>query len=425
MRIVGLVLLFLAPLQALAAGPYARSALEDQGPFVADQQIYVTVDVFAPNFFTSPPQFPLFELPNALVTLPEERPQNLDETVDGVQYSGIRRRYVVVPQIPGEYHVPVIEIELGYSVDGAIVHGAAETAPLSFSVGGDGATPAAFVASNVALSQAFDRPPNALRVGDAVVRTITVTAEDAQAIMIPPSNPGTAAGLAQHTKAAKTEDGIAVDRRTVSRRTETLVYTALAEGTFIIPAIEYPWFDLERHEAAVARLPATEVAVAPTSATVGIAPEAEPQRPVPPFEQRRRVMLWIFTLLAAVAIAWIFWRLARAAYRHVATLRERVIFSRSNRLRLLRNSIRHDDPAEVYSALQSWSRFEGYRTLDRWMTSACPDLAEDVRGLELLLYSGRGGSFDRQRMARLVTRDGAKPLRRLPRQILPDLNPTH
>jgi hypothetical protein len=423
MRITVLALLLLAPLEAVAAGPYARSALEDTGPVVAGQQVYVTVDVFAPAFFTSPPQFPLFELLNALVTLPEERPQNLDETVDGVQYSGIRRRYAVVPQIPGEYHVPAIEIELGYSADGAIVHGTANTAPLSFLVGGNETGPAAFVARNVTLSQAFDRPPNALKVGDAVVRTIIVTAQDAQAIIIPPSNTGTAAGLAQHVKAAKTEDGIVVDRRTVSRRTETLVYTALTEGTFVIPAIEYPWFDLDRREAAVARLPAIEVAVAPAPSTAGIAPQTEPQQPVQPFERRRRVMLWIFMLLAAVAMAWISWRLARAAYGRLIALREQMVISRKNRLRLLRKSIRHDDPATIYSTLQIWSHSEGFRTLDCWVKSACPGLADDVRDLEVLLYSGRGGSFDRQRMA-LATRDRSKPPQGERAKTLPDLNPT-
>ena len=85
MRLVFLLFLLLAPLQALAAEPFARATVDDSGDIVPGRQVYVTVDVFAPDFFTSPPQFPLFDLPNALVTLPDERAQNILQTVDGVQ----------------------------------------------------------------------------------------------------------------------------------------------------------------------------------------------------------------------------------------------------------------------------------------------------------------------------------------------------
>ncbi|WJH41596.1 hypothetical protein N7E02_14800 [Aliirhizobium terrae] len=382
------------------------------------------MDVFAPNFFTSPPQFPLFELPNALVTLPEERTMNLNETTDGVEYSGIRRRYAVVPQIPGDYQVPAIDIELGYSVDGTAVHGTARTAPLSFPVGGDATVPAAFAARNVTIEQAFDRPPDDLKAGDAVVRTITISAEDTQAIIIPPSDPGTATGLTQYARTAKTEDGIAIDRRTISRRTETLVYTTVSEGTFSIPAIDYPWFDLDRHAMALARLPATAVTVAPAPAATGIAPEAAPPRVVPAFERRRQIMMWIAVFLTAVAFAWLLWRFAKVAYRRLVLFRDRIITSRRNRLRLLRKSVLRDNPAKVYGALHSWSQIEGFRTLEDWVTGRHPDLARDLRGLEQLLYSGRHGDFDRARMARLVGEDQAATSRRV-RPALPELNPTH
>ncbi|SFB32555.1 Oxygen tolerance [Rhizobium sp. NFR07] len=423
MRITWLALFLFAPLHAMAAEPYARAAVEDAGAIVAGQQIHVAVDVFAPNFFTSPPLFPLFELPNALVTLPEERTLNLNVTTDGIEYSGIRRRYAVVPQIPGDYQVPPIDIDLGYSVDGAAVQATVTTAPFSFSVGGDGIAPATFAARNVTVEQAFDRPPSTLKAGDAVVRTISISAEDAQAIIIPPTNPGTAAGLPQYAKAAKTQDGIAVDRRTVSRRTETLVYTAVTEGTFIIPAIEYPWFDLDRHAMTVAHLPATDVSVSPASTTSGIAPDAGPQHVVPLFERRRQVMLRIGLFLAAVAMVWVLWHFAKVARRRLLALRQHMIASRRYRLRQLRRSILHGDPSEVYRALQAWSQLEGFRTLHHWVASHHPDLAVDIRGLEELMYSGRHGNFDRRRMARLVNRDSMTPHHSI-RHALPELNPT-
>jgi hypothetical protein len=422
--VLALMLLF-APVHALATEPYARAAIVDEGAIVAGQQVYLAVDVFAPNFFTSPPQFPLFQLPNALVTLPEERTQNLNESAGGTQFSGIRRRYAIVPEIPGDYHLPAIEIEFGYSVDGKATKGVARTTPLTFSAGGNAGAPAAFAARNVTIEQTFDRPPNALNAGDAVVRTIAITAENTQGIVIPPSAPGTAPGLTQYAKAAKTEDGISVGNSTVSRRTETLVYTSTTEGQFEIPAIEYPWFDLDRHTMAIARLPATDVFVAPAAASTGIAPEAAPAYDVAPFQRRRQAMFRIALILGMAALAWILWNLAKRAYPHLTIMHDRIIASRRNRLRLLRQSILTDKPPEVYVALQRWSLSEGYRTLQDWAGSIHPDLAADMDGLEGLLYSSRGGNFDRQRMARLVARNRASPLRQRARPALPELNPTH
>jgi hypothetical protein len=419
---MALVLLFV-PLHALAQ-PYAKAALEEDGGIVAGQQIHVIVDVFVPSFFTSPPQFPLFQLPNALVTLPQERSQNLSETVGGVSYSGIRIRYAIVPEVPGDFELPAIEITFGYSLDGKTAKGSARTAPLSFSAGGDVNAAAAFAARRVTLQQTFDRNPNSLKVGDAVVRTILVTAEDTQAIIMPPTNPGVAAGMTQYSKSAQTEDGVALADQTVSQRTETIVYTMLTSGTFQIPEIQYPWYDLDVHEPKIAHLPTTDVLVAPAVATAQITPGPAPKQRLSLHQQRRRLMMWIGFLVGAVVLAWVLVRCARHAYPHLIALYRRILASRSNRLRLLRRSILRDDPAEMYRSLQRWSRSEGFQTLHGWAASVHPALARELHGLEALLYSARGGGFDRRRIANLVTVSGSHPVRHR-HYALPLLNPNH
>lgn len=423
MKLACLLMLLFYPLHALAAEPFAKATVTDDGRIVPGQQVYVTVDVFAPDFFTSPPQFPLFEMPNTLVTLPEERAQNLTQTIDGIQYSGIRRRYAVVPEIPGDYTLPAIEIELGYSVDGEAVRRIASTAPVSFAAHGEADAKTGFAARDVTIEQTFDRDPASLKVGDALVRTIAVTAGDTQAIMIPPVEAGVAAGVAQYTKTARTEDGLAIGRETASRRTEIFVYTASADGRFTIPAVEYPWFDVESGEISYAHLPATAVLVAVAPAKSGIAPDLAPERATTPFERRRHIMLAIGLFLAIAAAAWTMRHFPRAVARYLAALRSRMLMSRRHRLRLLRRSILSAELRQVYSALHEWSRAERFRTLHRWAESGHPDLAVEIRGLENALYSGRDGNFDRRRLARLVA-SAAKPQTRSQRRYaLPELNP--
>lgn len=423
MKLVCLLLLLLGPLNVLAAEPFASATVTDDGKIVPGQQVYVTVDVFAPNFFTSPPQFPLFEMPNALVTLPEERAQNLTQTIDGIQYSGIRKRYAVVPEAPGSYSLPPIEIEIGYSVDGRPVRGLARTRPASFSVHGETGAKAGFAARDVTVEQTFDRDPASLKVGDALVRSIAVTAQDTQAIMIPPVQAGTASGLTQYMKTPRIEDGVAIGRETASRRTETLVYTAAAEGRFTISAVEYAWFDADKGEMASSQLPATEVLVAAAAASTGIAPDLPSQNAAGPFEQRRRVMLGIGLFLAVLAAAWAARRFPSVVARHFAAVRSNIRTSRRFRLRRLRRLVLSASLREVYAALHEWSRAEGFRTLHGWAETNDADLAAEVRRLEEALYSEHGGNFDRRLMARLIAAAGASVTSPHRGCALPELNP--
>ena len=132
MRAVILALvLALLPLRALAAAPFAKASIDGEGPFVPGQQIRVVVDVFAPNFFTDAPQFPLFDLPDALVTQTQDRSQTIVQTIDGVEYSGIRKTYAVVLEQPGNFTIPALKIPLTYSDNGTPTKAEAASVPSS------------------------------------------------------------------------------------------------------------------------------------------------------------------------------------------------------------------------------------------------------------------------------------------------------
>ncbi|WP_457813293.1 BatD family protein [Sinorhizobium meliloti] len=100
---------------ALSADPLARASLQSKGTLYAGQQILIDVDVLVPNYFLQPPQFPAIDLPGAIVTLDDGRALNLNETIDGTAYSGIRRTYIVTPQSPGDFTLPPAVITFGYA----------------------------------------------------------------------------------------------------------------------------------------------------------------------------------------------------------------------------------------------------------------------------------------------------------------------
>ncbi|WP_439626714.1 hypothetical protein [Shinella sp.] len=263
-----------------AAEPFARAGIENTGRIVPGQQVRIHVDVFVPDFFTSPPQFPLFDLPDAIVTLPESRALNMVETINGVQYAGIRRTYAVVPMSSGNFTLPPAAITLGYSQNGKPVSGQTTLPAMQFTVTepSGGATAAlTFAARGLTITQSFDRDPSTLKVGDALVRTITVFAEETQAMLIPAVPVTTVAGMKQYPKSPKIADGVeAEDRTTGSTRPETTTFIAEVVGTTEIPAVSYPWFDVEAQANAVAVLPGTLVKVSKSApASTGLASQIE------------------------------------------------------------------------------------------------------------------------------------------------------
>lgn len=419
-----IILPLLAPSMAWGAEPFARSSVEDDGRIVTGQQVLVDVDIFVPDFFTSPPELPLFDIPNALVTLPDSRTQNITQTIDGVQYSGIRKAYAIVPQTSGTVTVPEVKIGVGYSLDGKPAKASVTMPSVSFNV----AAPAAsdqpgfvFAANNVTIEQSFDQDSRSLKVGDALVRTITVTAEDTQAMMFPPVEVGTAAGLHQYARQPRIEDGIAVGRDTESRRTETYVYTADKEGTFVIPAVLYDWFDVTNHEAKSASLPSVQVTISAALSRTAIKPVLDEVPREPPYVVRQRIAGLILVLLVAGAIAWLAYRLLPRLTGRLDEARERRRASYGYRLGLLRKVLHSGKEAEIYRALHDWSRSLGYRTLDDWVGAGPDELKHQVEILSRRLFQSGAEAIDRARISANV--DCRRKTSATAASALPPLNP--
>ncbi|NKL45604.1 hypothetical protein GFL57_32395 [Rhizobium leguminosarum bv. viciae] len=430
MRLLMLLIGLLTSTYVFAAEPFGRASIEDAERIVPGQQVHVVVDVFAPEFFTSPPQFPLFDVPDALVTLSSDRAQNLVQTIDGVQFSGIRRSYAVVPEKAGSFSLPVVEIDLGYSVDGTPVKGMVKVTLPSFEVGASShqsATP--FAARGLTMTQSFDRDPASLKVGDALVRTIVVFAEDTQAMLIPPVEVGTTtSGVTRYEKPAALADGIeqrGIGRsvETGSTRTETVVYTASSAGRFPLPAISYPWFDVDGQVLSAATLPAADLVVAQAAATERIQPELRAGVNASASRAWRGWFLVILLCAIDLAVAAFAWRRLPAIRTWVADARARRRNSPRRRLGRIRTIIGVGDDLAVYRGLQDWSRKLGYRTTSEWVEAeSCPRLTVQLAILERRLFRSRDVQWDRAALASAITLPTAD--RRPAKPVLPDLNPT-
>jgi len=413
----------LASGSALAAEPFARAAIEGGDEIVPGQQVRLTVDVLVPEFFTSPPQFPLFAVPNAMVTLPEERSFNLTQTIDGVQYSGIRRSYAIVPEASGPYTLPDVPIELGYAVDGKPTKATVTMPGISFTVGGN-ALPnePVFATHGLTIEQSFDRDPAKLKAGDALSRTITITALDTQAMMIPPVETGSASGLQQYVKPPKIEDGIEIDRETAGRHTETIIYTAATAGTFDIPGVSYPWFDVDSKTQKTATLPDVKVTVGAAAAKEAIVPQLSQEEN--PSSRPRSIWLMAAIALALAAAVLIVRRLAPRFASWRSKRQDIKDNSRSHHLHQTMQTIKNGSETEVYAALQAWASELGYRTIADWLArESSADLKQQIDLLERKLFAAQVGTdIDRAAITKALVRHGTV-IDEKKRSALPPLNP--
>ncbi|MBP1886852.1 BatD family protein [Sinorhizobium mexicanum] len=356
---------------ASAADPFARATLATKGTLYTGQEVHIDVDVFVPNYFMTPPRFPLFDLSGAVVTIPDGSGVNLNETVNGESVSGIRKSYVVTPQTAGDYTLPPAEIPFGYAaVPGRLTEGKVTLPPLKFTVeaapgtaeGGAGVT-----AVKVTVDQALDRDASGLHAGDALVRTITVRAEGLDAMMIPEPNFGSPAGARVYVQdPALSEERTPRGEPVAGVRKDAATYVFAQAGSYRLPAIDIEWFDPQTRniEQAEAPMVAVTVAAAPPVDT-GLGPPAPvPQKP--PFDWR----LWAGVGAAAVVAAAIIWLAARLLSRAESwgeAWHRRRLDSEPEYFRHIEQTCRDHDLTRLSQTLDAWSRKSGNIPLSRWL----------------------------------------------------------
>ncbi|HEV7309768.1 hypothetical protein [Ensifer sp.] len=357
-----------------AADPFARATLATKGTIYAGQQVEVDVDVFVPNYFLSPPQFPLFDIPGAVVTMPDDRGLNLNETVNGDDFSGIRKTYVITPQAAGDYALPKVEIPFGYAaVPGQTSQGKVTVPALTFTVaavpGGAGSAPGV-TAGEMTIAQTFDRDLGGLHTGDALVRTVTIRATGVAPMMIPVPAFDAPEGVQVYGHdPVLSEERTSRGEITAGLRKDTATYVFSRSGAFVLPAITVEWFNPASGKTEMAKADEAKITVAAASveADQSLAPPAPPPASTP------IDWLWWGGAAAAVLGVGLLIQLAANLFGRLEAWMERVLARRAQSeataFRHVLDACREHDSARLETALDAWSRKSGNLPLSRWLDS--------------------------------------------------------
>jgi hypothetical protein len=267
-------------------GPRSNQSNEDlfleietnkESVYVQEQLLFTVRLYYTINGIRNP-QFTELEMENSVIQLIGS-PNQYEKLIDSQRYGVYEKRYVIFPQRSGPLEIPDILFR-GEVTDGSsnFVFRNLNTRRVTAFI--EGITidvmerPAAvqrdgfwLPVSNLTLVESWSTDINNLKVGDSVVRTVTMTADGLDGAVLPPFSPTEIAGLNLYPDPAEIERTF-VDGAIVGTRIETTSMVPTSSGNVEIPEISIPWWNINTNQLEATVIPATRLVIATVTGEV-------------------------------------------------------------------------------------------------------------------------------------------------------------
>jgi len=244
------------------------------------EQLLFTVRLYYTINGIRNPQFTELEMEDTVIQLigsPNQYEEIVEEerngAIDQVRYGVYEKRYVIFPQRSGPLEIPDMLFR-GEVTDGSsnFVFRNLNTRRVTAFI--DGITinvePRPEIArdssswlpvSNLSLEEEFSSDISNLRVGDSVVRTITMVADGLDGAVLPPFSPEEIDGLNVYPDPPDIQRTF-VDGSIVGTRVETSTLVPTRAGDIEIPQVTIEWWNVDNAELESTVIPATLIEVA-------------------------------------------------------------------------------------------------------------------------------------------------------------------
>lgn len=291
-----LLILLLIPARLLAQdapAPIIETTL-DQTEAIPGQSVTLRLTVLVPSWMPTPPDLPTFEAPNLRVRLPARATTPISRQVDGENWSGISRRYLLTPMLPGQINLPPQEIRVTFAgPDGTTpVTATAQTPALTLTgkipAGAEGLDP--FIAANsLVLTQDLSGPTTGLPPGASVTRSVTAEIKGSSPITLPQLlQPIDLPAIRVYPASPQVNESPVGDDTQSGSRTESETLMAVGGGSGHVPPIRLDWFNLGTGKVETAQTDGFDISVT--------GPPAKAPGPAQPRDWRR-----LDIILAAIA----------------------------------------------------------------------------------------------------------------------------
>jgi hypothetical protein len=399
-----MVCLLLAPAAAQESTmlrPILRAKVDPPTTTVG-QKTTLTLDVLAPNYMTKPLVLPDFQIRNAATRAGST--VNLSEQLNGTTYAGVRYEFLIYPQEPGSYSLPVQNITVTYAADPPASREAIVATPaLSFNaVIPDAAQELdPFIAADrLTVRQEIKPSTEPLKVGDSIVLTVTVEADGTPAMLLPPQLVDRVAEAENYAAQPQLQDEF--ESRTdalVSQRVDQATYVLQQAGKFVIPAIDIAWWNVRdgKIEHAAADAVVFDIAESPAVQSRGGSSNPLSWRQIVLFiaDHWWELMLIIIAGSAAARFGRATTvRLQNRVRRHRDAYRRSEAFAFAK----FRAAARQGDPGKAYFGLLNWLECFEPGTPLRTFRAAAHDaeLDHEIAAIESRLF-GSGSPIEARR----------------------------
>ena len=345
-----------------------------------------------------------FDIPDAVVENLERR--SFQRRVGNRTWLVTELRYAVYPQKSGALRIPAIgftarEVQPGRSLLGARLGRRLRMAsePLEITVK---SVPTSFPgevwlpARALTLEENWSIAPASLTVGDSTTRTLTLTARGLQGSQLPPLS--SVQGAINIPELRFYPDQESIDQIELAeglqgRRVQSEALVARSGGTWTLPEIRVPWWNIETNRLEFATLPARTVVVtaiqtADQTNDPTIAPSASPAGTTLP--------LWLWAVSAAgwlvsLALGILLWLSRRHTAGHSPTPGGATAKSGSVRQALveIRKAAAQEDAALLRKAILQWADLHherGFSSLEALARVSTESLATRLRAVDRSLY---------------------------------------
>jgi hypothetical protein len=369
---------------------------------VVGQRTTLRIDVLAPNYMTSPPELPGFQVRNA-VTRPLQN-VNLSDQRNGVSYAGVRFEFAIYPQEAGSYAVSDQKVKVKYAAEPPAVREQEIALPrVSFEafIPDAAADLNPFLAAGgLAIEQAVKRSSEQLKVGDSITRTVTMKAEETPAMLLPPVTFPAVNGLAVYPAQPALQDKTEGRTDALSAtRTDSATYILQRPGDYTLPAVDIRWWNAAEKRVETAHLDAVTMQVAANPAVQSA--DADAAR-ASSWTALGDLIAdhWRLMLLAIPVIAGLVW-LAPGVVLGIAAdhrrRRQAYLQSEAFAFSRFRHAVRHGDAKAAYFAMLDWLPHFGAtrsdHSIEAFKVAAADDVLDrEIDAIEAELFAPRRGA---------------------------------
>ena len=250
---------------------YLEIETNKESVYVQEQLLFTVRLYYTINGIRNP-QFTELEMEDSVIQLIGS-PNQYEKLIDGERYGVYEKRYVIFPQRSGPLEVPDILFR-GEVTDGSsnFVFRNLNTRRVTAFIEGisievlerPGAVQSGdfwLPVSNLTLEESWSTDLNNLKVGDSLVRTVTMNADGLDGAVLPPFSPTEIEGLNLYPDPAEIERTFE-EGAIVGTRIEVTSMVPVASGNIMIPEISIPWWNIDIDQLETTVIPATSLTIA-------------------------------------------------------------------------------------------------------------------------------------------------------------------